>query len=330
MIKMMAYYNWDSRDITAVTANYKRSDNVDSLGQEFSFDMMDNPIDKYTINMAIPIGAKIVVSNNGTTIFSGVIISYNRNTLSQYSYKAYDYAYYLNKSEAVIQFNDIPVKTALTQLCSQEGIPLTIGCEINTKVKKIYNGEVISRIIDDLLKLASDETGLKYRKEYNNGTLYIDTRSNLVIEAQYKPAKNVDSFNPADLVGSFNSSYSIENMCNRIVIVSSSEKNKQVYAEVSDGNNINTYGQLTHYEKVDDKNASQAGNIAQKKLKELNKITRSFSVTLFGDDNVRSGRCLKFNQPDINLVGTFLIKNCTHTYNGRTHTMDLELDMEVT
>lgn len=328
MIKMVALIDGVPKDITAHTSNYKRSDNVDSLGQEFTFDLLNNPIDKNHTGYALEMGAKIVVSHNGTTIFSGVIISYSRNTLTKYSYKAYDYAYYLNKSEAVIQFNDVSVETAITQLCSQEGIPLTIDCELPTKISKIYNGEVISRILDDLLKLASDETGLKYRKEFSNGALYINKRTNLVIEAYYKPAPKVDGFNPADLVGSFNSSYSVENMCNRIVIISSSEKNKQVYSEVSDDNNIQKYGQLTHYEKIDDKDTSKAGNIAQKKLKELNKITRSFSVTLFGDDRVRSGRCLVFNQPDINLVGTFLVKNCTHNYNGRTHTMDLELDMD--
>ena len=78
---------------------------------------------------------------------------------------------------------------------------------------------------------------------------------------------------------------------------------------------------------MDDKNNSQAANIAKVKLKELNKVKRSFKITLFGDDKVRAGRMLVFNQPEINLVGAFLVKNCTHKYNGRSHVMELDLEV---
>nr|DAG71141.1 MAG TPA: hypothetical protein [Caudoviricetes sp.] len=33
----------DNREITAYTNNYKLSDNTDTLGQEFTFDLVSNP-----------------------------------------------------------------------------------------------------------------------------------------------------------------------------------------------------------------------------------------------------------------------------------------------
>ena len=66
--------------------------------------------------------------------------------------------------------------------------------------------------------------------------------------------------------------------------------------------------------------------IAKTLLSDLNKVKKSFNVTLFGNDIVRSGRILVFNQPLIDLVGRYLVKNCSHSYNGKTHLMQLDLE----
>lgn len=327
MITLRANINGAWTDVTAVTGNYTRSDNVDSLGMAFSFDLINNPLDKKFNRFEIPIGSKVVLSNNGTNIFSGIIISYDRSSMAHYSYKAYDYGFYLNKSEAMIQFNNTSVSTAITRLCNENSIPVGAVTSISTNVSKIYNGDKISDIIKDLLKLGTNELGTKYRLEVRDNKLYIDKYEDLIITAYYKPARNVGGFDPTNIPGSFNSTYSIEDMATRVLIISSSEKNATIRAKAEDSENISKYGLLTKVEKLDDKNNSQAANIAKLKLKELNKVKRSFKITLFGDDKVRAGRMLVFNQPEINLVGAFLVKNCTHNYNGRSHTMSLDLEV---
>ena len=45
-----------------------------------------------------------------------------------------------------------------------------------------------------------------------------------------------------------------------------------------------------------------------------------------GDDAVRAGRILEFNQPGMDMVGQYLVKNCTHNYSNNNHTMQLELE----
>lgn len=327
MITLRANINGAWTDITAVTGNYTRSDNVDSLGMEFSFDLINNPLDKKFNRYEIPVGSKVVLSNNGANVFSGIIISYDRRSMANYTYKAYDYGFYLNKSEAMIQFNNTSVSEAVKKLCSENSIPVGAVTSISTNVSKIYNGNKISDIIKDLLNLATNELGTKYRLEVRDNKLYIDKYEDLVITAYYKPARNVGGFNPANIPGAFTSTYSIEDMATRVLIISSSEKNATIRATAEDSSNISKYGLLTKVEKLDDKNNAQASNIAKVKLKELNKVKRSFKITLFGDDKVRAGRMLVFNQPDINLVGAFLVKNCTHNYNGRSHTMSLDLEV---
>ena len=328
MIRLMYFNRSNSgKDITAVTANYSRSDNIDSLGMSLSFDLTNNPSDINFNHYRLEIGGKVILSNNGKTVFTGVVMAQTHNKYTQLSYKCYDYAYYLNKSEAIIQFNKISVSAAITRLCNENNIPVGSITDIPTEISKIYNGVKISDIIKDLLKLATAELGIKYRLEAREGKLYIEKYEDLVITATYKPAPNVSEFDVTKVIGDFNSSYSAEEMANRVMIVSSSEKNRQILATAEDSDNISTFGLLTKVEKIEDKKSSQAAEIAKKKLAELNKVKKDFKVTLFGDDNVRSGRMLVFNQPEIDLVGAFLVKNCTHKYNGRSHTMELDLEV---
>ena len=303
-------------DVTSYTGGYSLSDNIDSLGAEFQFKLMSNPLDINYQGKELPIGTKVVFFHDGTKMFAGVIVSYSRNSLTEYSYKAFDYAFYLNKSEAQIQFNDISTSDAIRKLCSENGVTVGNICSIPTMVNKIYQGNPISDIIKDLLKMAEDEQKMHYRLEVRDAALYIEPYKDLYVQGKF-----------VDIIGDFNSSYSIEEMANRIVIVSSSEKNQQIVAEKSDANSVRTYGQITKIEKVEDKKMSQAAEIAANKLLDKNSVKRSFSVTLLGSDAVRAGRMVVFDQPEINLSGAFLVKNCTHNFDGNKHTMRLDLEV---
>ena len=303
-------------DITSYTGGYSLSDNVDSLGAEFQFKLMSNPLDANYQGKELPIGTKIVFFHDSTKMFSGVIVSYSRNSLTEYSYKCFDYAFYLNKSEAQIQFNDINTSDAIQKLCSENGVTVGSICSIPTMVNKIYQGNPISDIIKDLLKMAESEQKMHYRLEVRDTALYIEPYKDLYVQGKF-----------IDIIGDFDSSYSIEEMANRIVIVSSSEKNQQIVADKSDANSVRTYGQITKIEKVEDKQMSQAAEIAANKLLDKNSVKRSFSVTVLGSDAVRAGRMVVFNQPEINLTGAFLVKNCTHNFDGNKHTMRLDLEV---
>ena len=202
-------------------------------------------------------------------------------------------------------------------MCKQENIPCKVDCDIPTKVTKIYNGDTISNIIDDLLKQAANDTGLKYRREYNYGSLYVNAMNNLKMVWKSKP-----------LVSNFSYDESIDNLANKIVVISSSQKNTVVYATAKNDASIKMYGQYTHYEKVDDKKKANAQKIADRKLKELSKTFKKAKVTLLGDNYVRSGRIIKFEQPEIGLYGSYLVEHCTHTYDGSLHTMECEIIKE--
>ena len=81
MITLRANINGAWTDVTGATGNYIRSDNVDSLGMAFNFDLINNPLDKMFNRFEIPIGSKVVLSNNGANIFSGINKLCNENSI---------------------------------------------------------------------------------------------------------------------------------------------------------------------------------------------------------------------------------------------------------
>lgn len=302
-------------DISAFCGNVTRADNIDSLGVELNFDYLNNHVyDGYTTFTALRTGNTIILFDNDEQIFQGQIITLSRNSISSYSVKCFDNAFYLNKNQTKIQFTNLDVKACIEKLCQQEYIPCKVDCDIHTKVTKIYNGETIANIIDDLLKQATNDTGLKYRREYNYGSLYVNAMDNLKMIWKSKP-----------LVSDFSYDESIDNLANRVIVMSSSEKNTTVYAEAKNEESIKMYGQYTHYIKLDDKKQAQAKKIAETKLKELSKTFEKATVTLLGDNYIRSGRILNFEQPEIGLYGEYLVEHCTHNYSGSLHTMECEV-----
>lgn len=317
MIRVEAIIDDNPYIISAFCGNITKSDNIDSLGVQLSFDYLNNKvIDKNTVWIDLALGNTILMYDDDELLFQGTIQKASRNGLSSYQYDVFDSAWYLNKQEARIQFSGVDVKTAIETLCKQENIPCEVACDIPTKVTKIYNGDTISKIIDDLLKQATSETGKRYRREYNNSKLYINAFNNLKMIWESEP-----------LVSDFSQEFNCDGMANKVVILSGNEKNTTVVATKQDDESIKKYGLYTHYEKIDDKKKAQADNIATKKLKSMSSPKKTIKCTLLGDNYVRAGRILKFEQPSIGMVGEYLVTSCEHSYDGMKHTMECELKL---
>lgn len=315
MIRIEAIIDDNPYIISAFCGNITKEDDIKSLGVKLSFNYLNNKvIDKNTVWIDLSLGNTIMMYDDDTLLFQGTIQKASRDGLSSYQYDAFDNAWYLNKQEARIQFNGVDVKTAIETLCKQENIPCNVACDIPTKVTKIYNGDTISNIIDDLLKMATDELGKRYRREYNDGKLYINAFDNLKMIWDSEP-----------LVSDFSQEFMCDEMANKIVILSGNEKNTTVIATKQDDESIKKYGLYVHYEKVDDKKKAQADQIASTKLKAMSTPKKNISCTLWGDNYVRSGRILKFSQPNISMIGEYLVTNCTHNYDMGKHTMDVQL-----
>ena len=115
-------------------------------------------------------------------------------------------------------------------------------------------------------------------------------------------------------------------MRNSILITSDDEKSSKINATAKDTQNISKYGLLQEVMNVDKKNNSQAKQIANNKLKELNRVQQDISFNLLGNDELRSGRILTIENALFNLSGKYLIKSSNHTYVNYIHKCSVTLE----
>ena len=188
------------------------------------------------------------------------------------------------------------------------------------KISKIYNGDTLSDCIKDIIKQSETDQGKSYRLEVRENKLYVEPYSDLVIKASFKPASNIAAFDPANYPADEMESESIADMANTIKVVSASEKSVQILGAAQDPASVAKYGMLQKVEQAEQKDSAQAGNLAKNLLLELNKVTKTKTVKLLGDDTVRSGRILNYQG------AAYLVMSCTHNYSGTVHTMDLTLE----
>lgn len=114
---------------------------------------------------------------------------------------------------------------------------------------------------------------------------------------------------------------------NTIVVTSSDENSTRIIAQVDDITNIDKYGLLQETISIDDKDISQARNIAENKLNDFNRIIEDNFIELLGNDQVRAGRIIELNEPITGLVGRYLVKECTHTFVNNVHKMQLQIEV---
>lgn len=318
--KVKRIHNGKSEYITAMVGNLQWSDSLDSLGMEFSFDIphsyWDDQFKERLYN-----GDTIVIYRDSTELLRGIITNVPINGAT---YSGYDYAFYLNKSKTVIQFNKISASTAIRKLCDRYNVPIGEMPKLSTSINKVYKGQTVSDILLDILEQVKNETGQEYRMEMWKGKLSIIKSGEIKVKPTYTPigGSEVSCTKSAEITGTRNS----EELKNKIIVAGSGEDQMQIKATAKSEASIKKYGLLSDVETREKLDDAKARNIAKNKLKELNKVSISFTAEMVGNISVRSGRALYFDRPEVGIKGWFKVKSCVHTINNHQHRMSCEME----
>ena len=277
----------------------------DTLGVELSFnsliDLKEGTILRFKIDRKL--------------VFMGIVVKKTKSKLS-YNYTCFDFAFYLNKNETVIQFNKIASNIAINQLCAKFGIK--VSCiKITTLISKIYKDMTLSAIIEDILEIAELETGTKYIKEMVSDILYVRKQAEHKIYPKFILSEDL-------IVNS-----SIEEMKNKVLVVSSDEKNNKILATAIDTNNIKVYGGLQEVLTVDAKDIAKAKNVANNHLKANNKIfmdTTLNVVVISGGDEIKANRSIGLSIKSMGLNGWYNIKSVSNTLDNGLNKASLTLE----
>ncbi|HEY5582930.1 MAG TPA: hypothetical protein VIK78_00340 [Ruminiclostridium sp.] len=289
-------------DILPKSNNISWSSDIDTLGTELSFDSLYDLSEGTIVNLYI----------DGVECFRTITIKKSEGKFS-YNYTCLDFSFYL-KNEVIKQFNSVSASNAITSLLSEYGIKSRV-VNIPTKIKKIYKDEAISSIIDDILEQAETEQGITYFKEMQVNTLVINKLADMKITPTILIGKEI----------TINSS--IEELKNKILIVSSGENSNSILATVQDTSSQSKFGLLQQIESVDDKNVAQAKNIASNLLKANNKIFKDTSFDVLGIKYAEAIKANRLIQLKVGkLDGWYRIKSASHNLSNGKHTVNIGLE----
>jgi len=312
----------NNKDITSIVGSVSLDSNIDTLGDQLSFEIAYSKMQYYP-NIEVNVGDLIQLFNDTVEVFRGIVVQKTRNEKTQ-SFSCFDYAFYLNKSKILKQFNNVRADTAIKQLLSELGVPTGNVAPMAVIINAIYYDKEVSAVIDDIITTVTNTTGVKYVKEMNKGKFCVYQDTDLVINCKVKLADNLASVDISQTVSNPSKTASIEEMKNSIKIYINSDEKITTYAEVKSDTLIKKYGLLQETQSIEEANIAQAKNIAQNLLNDLGRIIASGSVEVLGHFDLRAGRILELNEPITNLVGKYKIKSVSHSI-GTIHTANLEL-----
>ncbi|NFM25182.1 hypothetical protein FDB84_12225 [Clostridium sporogenes] len=294
---------YTTKEIIKYSNNLSWSNDVDTLATSLSFDSI--------LDLAEG-RSKIILKKDKIVIFEGIIVS-KTNKENINSYTAMDCAFYLNKNKYVMQFRNVYAKTALQQICKKVSINNSI-IWLGTRINKLYYQEILSDIIKDILEQCQREIGTNYIMEMQGKTLYINRLADLKINSTLLIGKD------------YSISRSMEDMINNVIAVNNDGK---VLANVKDNSSIKIFGELTNIVSVEDKNTSQANNVARNELKEKNKVKKELTFNTIDTGKgiyINCNRLIKVNLSKYGVNGWYRIKSTQHTLNNNIHKIGITID----
>ena len=298
MYKLIA----NNTDILPKSNSISWTSDIDTLGTELLFDSL----------VDLSEGTIVSLYNNNKEYIRAIVIKKSEGAFS-FNYTCFDYSWYL-KNEVIKQFNGLSASSSISSLLNEYGIKNSV-VSIPTRIKKIYKDEAISAIIDDILSQAEQEQGIKYFKEMQVNILVINKLQDMKISPKILIGKDI----------TINSS--IEEMKNKVLIVSSNDESTKIIASAEDKVNQSKYGLLQTIESVEDKDITKAKNIANNMLKASNKVFKdtSFDVLgLKGAETIKANRLIQLNIGK--LRGWYRIKSASHTLSNNKHTVNISID----
>ena len=244
------------RDITAFASDMTLTDDLDTLAAELTFTTLISPWDKYTPKLGLAPGDKVRVTNQGKTVFSGIIITVTLDG----GVTAYDRGWYLNKSEIVLQVNNLAADQVIRKACAKAGVTVGKVCSLPTKITKLWTGSTPSDIISDVLDTCAAATGKEYRHRVDDTGLVVEALPVSPIKAMHKPAKNLAAFDITWALGQVSGEDSTQDTYNAVVIAAEDDGKAYIGAQASNAASIKRYGFMQHIVAVPRRGARCYGN----------------------------------------------------------------------
>lgn len=312
----------NGNDISSMVGNITLNSSLDTLGDQLDFEIAYSTMYYYS-KLAVNTG-DIVILSNEKQIFQGIVVTKTRNEKTQ-AFSCFDFAFYLNKSKTIKQFNNMRADVAIKTLLAEFEVPIGSIAEMPTLIRKIYYDKEVAEVIRNIIQEVTNVTGTKFVMEMNEGQFYIYRDTDLTLNLKIKIADNLPKVDINETISNSSKKASIEEMKNSIKLYVGNEERVKTFVEKKSNVMIDRYGLLQETRSLQDKDIAQARNIADNMLNELGRVIVDGSIEVLGHFDLRAGRIIVLNEPITNLVGKYKIKSANHSI-GKIHTTSLQLE----
>lgn len=322
-------YLWESwetgktRDITDRVGSPVLEDDSDSLCLQFSFSILQSSGERFMQPLKLAPGDIIAAVNTGSkeTVFLGQIQSMSGSYRDRMSYTCLDGGRLLTTNDVILQFNNVPAKTALLNLANKVGIQ-SISCP--NLISSVYDivKDNAANIAKSILETVTAENGVPYFLRMMGGVLVVRSFGETCIRGWHRQESNLAAFDILDEASATSGSWSIDDLRNHVQVYSDADDAVTVLASAEDATSIRRYGRRTALETFSDQDKVTAASKAKTTLARLNQVTEDFSLHCYGSDRIVAGCRLRLSLEEAS--GEYWVTRVSHSL-GPPHTMDLTL-----
>ncbi|WP_067843588.1 XkdQ/YqbQ family protein [Amphibacillus sediminis] len=306
---------WDISEIVT-DATWKTGRN--GSPSEFDFTLIKNGLNQDQA-FKIENGNIVRFKYQGHHVFYGFIFSVNGGKSEDIQVKAYDQIRYLQAADTYV-FSNITASQVIRRIAGDFGLNLGQIDDTGYRIPSLVgDAEKLLDIICKALDLTLINANRHYIMFDNFGALTVRNTADMILPFMIGDESLLYDY-------SFERSINDETY-NRIKLVRDNKDTgkRDVYIS-QDSANIAKWGQLQLYEKLDEnQNPAQIKELLNTLMTLRNKETEKIKLEAIGDIRVRAGCYLPVIIKDYGINQPFLIDDCTHSFNGREHTMSLEL-----
>jgi len=304
----------DGINITSAVGNLSWQNTIAELATTMSFEIAKS--DAQHTNIYLPHEGSIIQMHTNDEIFRGIVLTVDDGSKTSNKYTACDFGWYLNKSKETYQFNAMPAHKAIRKVCSDFNIEIDSIPELSTKITKIYFDKTISEILKDILEIC----GGGYNIDVTPKGLRIYKIGSIYAYPEFRLSPNTQLIYSPLLRGNTSHSVSIEDMKNRVKVITETDGNYSVKKVVQDTGLIDKFGLLQEVVKIDPEKEN-ADTVAQQKLSELSKMKETFSFKIIEavDSYTRAGYLISVDGSD------YIIESSSHSIKNGIHYVQLDL-----
>lgn len=271
-------------------------------------------------------GSIITLKVDGKGLFYGYLFSSTTNDQNEMKLSCHDQMRYLKNKDTYV-FSSGSSSDRFSQICKDK--------KLRHEVKSFSSYSCAAKVHDnvsyyDMIQDAIDQTLIKSGQWFmirdNFGVLQhidINTLKTDLFIGDQSALSNYEFTTSIDT-----------DTYNKIKLVKENKETgkREVYL-VQDGSNIQRWGELQYFEKVDEKaNSAQIAERANMLLKAKNRKTKTLSLQCLGDLRVAAGSGIVLGIDDLKKNGLpvnqyYLVRSCKHIFENNHHIMTLEMQV---